>query len=201
MPKTSTRPRAHRTAEPSHDTRLAKALSHPLRMRLLARLNEGVASPKQMADEFGESVPLVAYHMRVLRELECVEVVKQVQRRGALETFYRPLMRAALPEDDFGSLPASVRQSLVGTILQETVKVNRAALEAGTLAADDDVHVTLTFLELDDKGWAKLNRRLAAVIDEAAELQAKAMASGKQPLRRTALAMQHFDRAPGPASR
>ena len=72
------------------DERLAKALSHPLRPRILQRLADGaVASPNQLAEALGERLGNVSYHVRILRELGLVELVRTEPRRGALEHFYR----------------------------------------------------------------------------------------------------------------
>ncbi len=38
-----------------------------------------------MAKEFDESLPLVSYHVRILRELSCLELVRTTPRRGAIE--------------------------------------------------------------------------------------------------------------------
>jgi DNA-binding CsgD family transcriptional regulator len=73
----------------SIDQRLAKALSSPLRARALALIAEGTASPKAIADELGLDVRGVAYHVRVLRKLGCIELVETQQRRGAIEHIYR----------------------------------------------------------------------------------------------------------------
>lgn len=73
----------------SIDQRLAKALSHSLRARLLTLIAEGKASPKQAAEQLGEDIRSVAYHVRVLQRLGCVELVETRQRRGAVEHFYR----------------------------------------------------------------------------------------------------------------
>jgi len=73
----------------SIDQRLAKAMSSPLRARALALIAEGVASPKAIADELGLDVRGVAYHVRVLRKLGCIELVETHQRRGAIEHIYR----------------------------------------------------------------------------------------------------------------
>ncbi|HEY0392047.1 MAG TPA: helix-turn-helix domain-containing protein [Solirubrobacterales bacterium] len=78
----------------SIDQRVAKALSSPLRARALALIAEGVASPKAIADELGLDVRGVAYHVRVLRELGCIELVDTQQRRGAIEHIYRVAERA-----------------------------------------------------------------------------------------------------------
>ena len=64
--------------------RLAKAFSHRLRVQILQRLDEaGEASPKELAQALGEPVGNVSYHVRILRELDCVELVRTEPRRGA----------------------------------------------------------------------------------------------------------------------
>jgi DNA-binding transcriptional ArsR family regulator len=79
----------------SIDPRLAKALSNTPRARALALIAEGVASPKAIADELGLDVRHIAYHVRVLRKLGCIELVETQQRRGAIEHIYRVVERAA----------------------------------------------------------------------------------------------------------
>jgi DNA-binding transcriptional ArsR family regulator len=78
----------------SIDQRLAKALSHSMRARVLALIAEGKASPRQVAERLGEDVRSVAYHVRVLKGLGCLELVETRQRRGATEHFYKVTERA-----------------------------------------------------------------------------------------------------------
>jgi DNA-binding transcriptional ArsR family regulator len=78
----------------SIDQRLAKALSSSLRARALSLIAEGIASPKAIAEDTGLDIRTVAYHVRVLRELGCVELVDTQQRRGAVEHIYRVTERA-----------------------------------------------------------------------------------------------------------
>lgn len=73
----------------SIDQRLAKALSNSLRAQSLKLIAEGVASPKAISKRLGIDVRTVAYHVRVLRELECIELADTQQRRGAVEHVYR----------------------------------------------------------------------------------------------------------------
>jgi len=82
----------------SIDERLAKALSSSLRVQALALINEGVASPKAISDRLDLDVRTVAYHVRVLRELDCIELVETRQRRGAVEHIYR-VTEQALEKD------------------------------------------------------------------------------------------------------
>jgi DNA-binding transcriptional ArsR family regulator len=78
----------------SIDQRLAKALSSPVRARALALIAEGIASPKAIAEKMELDVRSVAYHVRVLRKLGCIELVETRQRRGAIEHIYRVVDRA-----------------------------------------------------------------------------------------------------------
>jgi DNA-binding transcriptional ArsR family regulator len=82
----------------SIDQRLAKALSNSLRARALNLIAEGVASPKAIAAALGLDVRTVAYHVRVLRELGCIELTDTQQRRGAVEHIYR-VTEQALEKD------------------------------------------------------------------------------------------------------
>lgn len=71
------------------DPRLAKALSNDIRARALDLLAEEAKSPKAIAAELGLDVRGVAYHVRVLRKLGCIELVETRPRRGAVEHVYR----------------------------------------------------------------------------------------------------------------
>src|SRR3989442_3066417 len=90
--------------------RLIKALSHPIRSRALMILNERVASPSEIADELDESLGVVAYHMRTLEQLGCIELVRRAQRRGAVEHYYRALERPWITDEEFAQMPKALRR-------------------------------------------------------------------------------------------
>lgn len=73
----------------SLDPRLAKALSHDVRARALRLIVTAPTSPKAIAEELGLDLRGVAYHVRVLRNLGCIEPVEMRPRRGAIEHVYR----------------------------------------------------------------------------------------------------------------
>jgi DNA-binding transcriptional ArsR family regulator len=84
-------PRIAATSEP----RIAKALAHPLRARILQRLGERVASPGDLATELGAPLGVVSYHVRMLRDYDCIELVRTEPRRAALQHFYRAIRCSA----------------------------------------------------------------------------------------------------------
>ena len=170
----STTAAARREEKDQHEleSNIVKALSHPLRMRILTRLNEGVASPNEMAKEFDESLPLVSYHVRILRELECIELVRTTPRRGAIEHHYRALTRPFLNDDDWAQLPPSARKAVSNTVLSKALGDVRNAVAAGTFDERSDRHLSYTSLVLDEEGWRKLGDRLNELLDWVIDEQA-----------------------------
>lgn len=154
------------------DSNIVKALSHPLRMRILTRLNEGVASPNEMAKEFEESLPLVSYHVRILRELACIELVRTTPRRGAIEHHYRALTRPFLDDADWRSLPPSARKAVSNTVLSKAMTDVRDAVTAGTFDERPDRHLSYAPLMLDEEAWKELGSRLDDVLAWAIDAQA-----------------------------
>jgi DNA-binding transcriptional ArsR family regulator len=135
------------------DQALIKALSHPTRGHVLAILNERVASPNELAKELGEGLSQVSYHVKVLKEYGCIELVKTEPRRGAVEHYYRATTRAYLPPEDWQKLPSSIRSSMSAKLAQSIFNEVAASLEAGTFDARDDRHVSWIPMKVDEDGW------------------------------------------------
>ena len=103
-----------RTSPEGITQQLAKALAHPLRVRILSSLHKGISSPNQLAQELGEPLGNVSYHVKTLLEYDCVELVKTEPRRGAVEHFYRATERAFFSDTDWAKIPASARKGISG---------------------------------------------------------------------------------------
>jgi DNA-binding transcriptional ArsR family regulator len=149
------------------DQRLAKALSHPLRARIFAILNEQVASPNEIAEMLGERLPNVSYHARVLVDLECIELVRTAQRRGAIEHYYRAVRRPFFTDSEWRRLPRSARQAVVDTGLEVIWDDVVEAIEAGTFQARPDMHLSRTPVVVDEQGWGELRDALGGLLEEA----------------------------------
>lgn len=144
------------------DERLAKALSHPLRQRILQRLNEaGIASPNELSQLLGDPLGNVSYHVRILRELDCVELVRTEQRRGALEHYYRATAHPWVDAEQWAQLPASFRRQMLARTLRDIVC---DASDAGIAGGFDhpDAQVRRTIVMLDKQGW----QDVAAVLEQ-----------------------------------
>src|SRR5215213_11443137 len=145
-----------RPAGETSEARIAKALAHPLRARILQRLGERVASPGDLAVELGAPLGVVSYHVRMLRDYDCVELVRTEPRRGALQHFYKATARPNLDENQWRTLPSRLRRELSGETIQDLVSDLAGAADAGTLE-DPETVLTRSPLELDERAWKKLN--------------------------------------------
>jgi len=71
------------------DPRWLRAISHPIRIRLLAMLDEEAASPVILASKLNQPLGTIAYHVRTLYDLGLLKLVSTRQRRGATEHYYK----------------------------------------------------------------------------------------------------------------
>lgn len=160
------------------------------------RLNQGVASPNQMAQELKAPVGNVSYHVRVLADLGAIELVGTQPRRGATEHFYAATQRAWFDAADWAVLPLTTRRGIFGDYLRE---IYSDIASAGDLNGFDDprAHVSFTPLELDEQGIdevaALLDRLLQDILDAQAASAGRAVKDGL-PLRSTEVVALHFER-------
>jgi DNA-binding transcriptional ArsR family regulator len=154
------------------DSRLAKALAHPLRVQLLAALNEGVASPNELAKKLDEPLTNVSYHVRMLHDLGCIELVETEPRRGALEHYYRAVVRPFFGDRDWKRLPKNARGSISDAVLQLVWEDAAEAIKGGLFDEREDRHLSRSVLSLDEQGWNDLHDLLAQTLDKAMQIQA-----------------------------
>ena len=152
--------------------------------------------------ELDAPLGVVSYHVRMLRDYDCVELVRTEPRRGALQHFYRATARPNLDEDQWRTLPSGLRRELAGETIQELVTDLAASADAGLLE-DPDIVIERTPLELDDRGFKKLNKLLAKTHEQALAIAAESAArlnegDGGIP---TELAVLHFKRHCPPVER
>src|SRR3954462_4725495 len=91
------------------DPRLVKALAHPLRVRILSVLEQGSATPKQIATNLGVQLENLSYHVRALRDLGFIKLEERRMVRGAVEHRYALAARPRITAEAWNQLPAGVR--------------------------------------------------------------------------------------------
>ena len=176
------------------DPRIAKALSHPMRARILGILDERVASPNEIAEMIDERLPNVSYHVRALLDLGCIELVDTAQRRGAIEHYYKAVVRPFFSDRDWKRLPRSGRQAISDVALKVVWEDVSAAMKAGTFDSRSDRHLSHNDITLDEQGWREVRDVLAGVLDEVNKIEAASASrlkqSGEDGVSTTVVAMQ-----------
>jgi DNA-binding transcriptional ArsR family regulator len=81
--------------------KLAHALSHPLRLKLMEVLERRVASSAMLLEQVGEDIPLssLSYHLGVLHDAGCLECLRDSPEQGEVEIRYRAAPGRALAPD------------------------------------------------------------------------------------------------------
>ena len=151
---------------------MAKALAHPLRVQLLAALNAGVASPNELAKKLNEPLTNVSYHVRMLHDLGCIELVETEPRRGALEHYYRAIVRPFFGDRDWKRLPKNARGSISDAVLQLVWDDTSEAIKSGIFDEREDRHLSRSVLCVDEQGWEELSELLVKTLDQTMQIEA-----------------------------
>lgn len=196
--------KATRTITEPH---VAKALSHPLRTRILTILEERSASPRELADELGVPLPNVSYHVRALASLKLIKLVERVAKRGAIEHYYEAIATGEITDEVWAEAPALAKRAVLARAVGDVAEdVNSAVSYGGFNRAD--AHLTRTGLVLDEEGWSELADELVRVLERVDRLRAESAqrmaADDSAGTVRGALVMMLFERgslvdAPPPA--
>jgi hypothetical protein len=153
-----------------------KALSHLLRIQILLALEvDGRLSPKRFitrasTDSEKLSLNVTAYHFRVLADLDVIECVEEVPRRGATEHWYA--INPVSPAPDVLHMSAFLQD-----IVTQAVGIPEETGEGS--------HSTVVPVEVDEKGREELEGVLNGLKASLAEV-ARRCRSRLDPSRRNA---------------
>jgi DNA-binding transcriptional ArsR family regulator len=177
------------------DARLLKALAHPLRERILESItDQGEASPAALARELDQPLATVSHHTRVLRELGGIELTRTEPRRGAVEHYYRAVLRPFLDDAQWEQLSLVKRRGLAGQLLRR-IFADASAAGAGGGFDPAGAHVARVPLALDDRGWQELSEVVADVLNTAQAIPERSDARRRDngdDARPSQLAILHF---------
>lgn len=185
------------------DPRLLKALSHPTRQLILDVLSAGPSSPVRIARRMENvSLNLVSHHIKVLRDLGCIELIDTVQKRGATEHIYRAAQWALLNADQWEQIEPEQRYPITANILRLVSEDTSRSLAEGKFEELPDNHLSRSPIELDQEGWSEVVGILAQALDDVLEAHARsaerAHASGEELMAARVVIMQYLIGRQGP---
>jgi DNA-binding transcriptional ArsR family regulator len=148
-------------------SRLVAAMSHPTRVHTMSILLERTASPREVAEEIGERLNNVTYHLNQLRKLGCVELVRTERVRGGrvTEHFYRATQRLYIDEAAWQTLGEKAHFNITAVTLRMISQDITNSMVGGTFFAGGNAHLNRSPMVVDEEGW----REITTVIEGALE--------------------------------
>jgi DNA-binding transcriptional ArsR family regulator len=176
-------PRRRFSEDPVKDmeTRIARALNHPVRAEILAALNEGPAAPSDIADRWPDrTLANISYHFRTLHELELAEPIEAEHVRGTVKTTYRGTARMMLDNEEWPKLSDTAKNGLTLFAFSAVLERARVAMAAGTFDARDDRHLSTTSLRVDEAGWGRIVQICDSALAEVMEIESECAERAKK---------------------
>jgi len=148
-------------AELPDDQRRLRALSHPVRLRILSLLVDSPKSGTALAKDLGTTQAAVSYHLRSLDKAKLIELDSTRSVRGGLEKLYR-----LAPGGDAHGSPASMASSAAAVTAEVMRRVRASKARSWDVFGDADIWVP-------EKTWIRISN---AVVDLMEELHDEATA-------------------------
>jgi DNA-binding transcriptional ArsR family regulator len=155
------------------DPRYVKAMSHPVRVRIMAMLSERKASPNELAQWLGTTLGATAYHVRTLHKLGLIELVDETRVRGAVEHHYKAKARPKVTEENWSKASPVAKQAAVGSQLRMLEDHTNASAAAGGFDRAEAVIERKT-ARVDERGWTALAAEAQKFLDRVEKIEADA---------------------------
>src|SRR5829696_8730435 len=152
------------------DPRLVRALSHPLRIRIMGVLEQRTATPKELAQTLGVRLENIAYHVRALRDFGLIELERSEQVRGAIAHFYRARARPRITARAWEQLPDISKRAMIGAALEQIGAIVSAAAAQGQFGRPES-HVSRRPLVLDEEGFKEASSVISNALDELSAIE------------------------------
>lgn len=156
------------------DPRILKAQSHPIRAEILNILSEGPNSPSRMHRRMeAGSLQVVCHHIKILREVELIELVRIREHGGRKEHIYSAIKRQYFNLDEWLAVDPKFRDPVIGTILRQISDDTGRAAAEGRFSEFPDSHLSRSPIELDTEGWMEVVDALEVALERILEAHAR----------------------------
>jgi hypothetical protein len=171
--------------------RLAVVYADPLRLKIVTELFMREMSPAQFLEAFGGgSISRVDHSFRVLAEHGWLRYIRtetgKGRRRGGPQHFYRAIELPVFDHETWELVPYSVRVEISWTTFKQFAERVREAVNAGTLDARPNDHLSWTPLLLDAAGWDTIGHAIdslfESLFEEMADARLRVFRSGETPM-------------------
>src|SRR6188472_2168756 len=149
------------------------AVGNRIRIDALAILNDGTASPSEIAKILSLNVRKVSNHVRELFNSGCIELVGTANVRNTTEHFYRAVTLPYVDDETYRAMPLKLRRELCSLIVQAIMAEVLASLQAKKIEQDDDVRLSWQRLCVDAEGEKEIATELKETAERLFDIQAR----------------------------
>ncbi len=153
-----------------------RALSDPLRMRLIAALYEKPRTVKQVADELEMTPTKLYYHVSELERIGVVKVIETRVKSGIIEKYYQTVVdqikvKRSLLHVAQQSMTPTAYGELLASIMEATADDLRLGVAQGTLKPQTgkrkkEAVISRSVLALNPAKADRLMQKFAKLVDE-----------------------------------
>ncbi|AWB46856.1 ArsR family transcriptional regulator [Paenibacillus sp. CAA11] len=104
-----------------------KALSDPLRTKILMNLVKGPYTGQQLAEQMGITRNNIYFHLKELEKHGVIQVVKREEKNGIMQKYYRAVSGRFIPEEHL--LPSLDLVETSRQVFMETVQLTREKIQ------------------------------------------------------------------------
>lgn len=160
-------------------------------------LSEREATPREVAAEIDEPINNVAYHIKILKRLGCIELIQTRQTQGGrvAEHLYKATQRPYWDDDAWKTLTEGEQLDVTAAIMQQISEDIADAMSHATFNAHEDNHISRSPMVVDEEGWQEVVSLLRATIEELMEIQVRVNERGAGPDKtmHSRIAIIHFE--------
>jgi hypothetical protein len=129
------------------------------------------------------SLELLCHHVRVLRTVGLIELVRIKEHGGRKEHIYRATKRQYFSLEEWLAVDPKFRDPVIGTILRQISDDTGRAAAEGRFSQFPESHLSRSPIELDAQGWMDvveaLEVALKRILEAHAQSKERAQVSGE----------------------
>lgn len=141
----------------TEEQRISHFVNHPVRLDSFVILSEREASPNELCHELEVTLGTASHHVNELADADLIELVETVQRRGAVEHFYRAKARPEVSDAEWQTMTAVNKRRCAGNYLATVIGESLSSLRHGRMENDGDLYIFWMPLKLGAAGRKELH--------------------------------------------
>lgn len=163
----------HGGDEEERSRRLLRLTEEPVLFRTLVMLNDGPATVEEVAEALRVGTEAATRCIDTLVAEGFVEPAGEALQGGTVGTIYRARVRTLWSDEEWAAISLRDRQRLSAWTVDWVHADLLEAIEAGTVEARPDSHISRNVAVVDERGWRELTRIQREALEASFAVQAE----------------------------